>query len=81
MPTLNGTMPYPPRPTSPCRWCGEPTDLTFAPEGTRIGPVPLHIVCGIAVIRAFERLRDGALLTEGEQRQLAAVAGHAAISG
>lgn len=70
MPTLHGTLPDQPGPTSPCRWCGAPTDLSFAPMGSRIGAVPLHILCGATFIRAYQRMLAGLALSERERRRL-----------
>lgn len=87
MPTLHGTLPDQPGPTTPCRWCGQPTDLTFAPEGTKIGPVPLHMLCAAAFIIAFERMNHGLELSARQQQNLARfnhsllADGHAATSG
>lgn len=40
-------------PLERCRWCGDLTDLRFAPTtGSRIGPVPLHILCSGQFLRA-----------------------------
>lgn len=64
MPTLEGRLPDQPRQTSPCRWCGAPTDLTFAPEGSKVGPVPLHVLCGAAFIRAYQRMLAGLTLSD-----------------
>lgn len=80
MPTLHGMLPDQPGPTAPCRWCGQPTDLAFAPEGSRIGPVPLHILCSGAFILAYERWRRGNVLDSRTMKRLAAVGGHAAVS-
>lgn len=86
MPTLVGRLPDPgTAPEAPCSWCGAPTDIRLQPyEGSRVGPVPLHMLCGATFIRAFERLRAGLTLTPGDaervQRFMAAVpqleAGH-----
>ena len=71
MPELHGALPDQPGPTSPCRWCGAPTDLTFAPEGSLVGPVPLHMLCGAAFIRAYNRMQAGLTLTPRDQERLA----------
>jgi hypothetical protein len=87
MPTLHGTLPDQPGPTSPCRWCGAPTDLSFAPEGTNIGPVPLHMLCAGDFILTVERLGRGLQIKPRQQRnldrvnRLALTDGHAATSG
>lgn len=86
MPELVGTLPDQPGPLAPCRWCGAPTDLTFAPEGSRIGPVPLHMLCGAAFIQAYKRMQAGLALKPRDLDRLAAMQrlqledGHAAAS-
>lgn len=71
MPELHGVLPDQPGPMSPCRWCGAPTDLTFAPEGSRVGPVPLHMLCGAAFIQAYKRMQAGLALKPRDQERLA----------
>lgn len=71
MPELMGALPDQPGPTTPCRWCGAPTDLTFAPEGSRVGPVPLHMLCGAAFIQAYKRMQAGLPLKPRDQERLA----------
>lgn len=70
MPELIGALPDQPGPMSPCRWCGAPTDLTFAPEGSQVGPVPLHMLCGAAFIRAYNRMRAGGTLPDRDRQRL-----------
>jgi hypothetical protein len=71
MPTIYGTLPRSPGPESPCLWCGRPTDVTFTPQfRPELGPLPMHMFCGVAMIRAYERLRDGMVLTAREQARL-----------
>jgi hypothetical protein len=86
MPILTGELPRAPGPMAPCRWCGAPTDLSFAPPGSRIGPVPLHMLCGAAFILAYERMQAGLTLKIADRRRLDAFLapqlgdGHAADS-
>lgn len=87
MPTLSGEMPREPGPTQPCRWCGQPTDLSFAPEeGSQVGPVPLHMLCGAAFIRTYNRMKSGLALPARDMERLARFSapqlgdGHAAAS-
>lgn len=86
IPTLEGELSATPGPEQPGRWCGAPTDLVFAPEGSRIGPVPLHMLCGATFIRAYQRMQAGSMLTAREQERLARFTqpqlsdGHAAAS-
>lgn len=82
MPTLHGTLPDQPGPTSPCRWCGAPTDLTFAPEGSRVGPVPLHMLGSGAFILAFERMKGGLKISDRDAGRVARMLGdgHAAAA-
>jgi hypothetical protein len=80
MPTLHGTLPDQPGPMRPCRWCGRPTDLAFAPEGTKVGPVPLHMLCSAAFIVAYERMKAGQMLTSRERDRLPRLLGHATAS-
>lgn len=82
MPTLDGYMPHNAGevPEAPCVWCGAPTDLRFIPAGRpELGLQPLHLLCGAALIRAFERLKAGMVLPERDQRRLAAMAGHPTV--
>lgn len=47
----------------PCVWCGQGTDvMAETPGRPDLGHAPLHITCGVAVIRAYERLRAGRVL-------------------
>lgn len=81
MPSLSGTLPDQPGPEVSCRWCGSPTDLTFAPEGSRVGPVPLHMLCGANFIRAYNRLRAGMTLSDRDMGRVRLLTeGHAAAS-
>lgn len=69
-------------PEAPCVWCQRPTDLRFIPEGMpHLGPLPLHITCGLNLIRAYERWLRGQVIDAPTAKRLAAVAGHATISG
>ena len=69
MPTLRGTMDvFGREPGEPCRWCGQPTVTRLAPAGSRLGPIPLHAVCGAEVIDAYERLSLGRLDDAGQDR-------------
>lgn len=77
MPTLNGIMPRNAGdvPEAPCVWCRQPTDLRFVPAGMpHLGPQPLHITCGVQLIRAFERWQRGLGLSEPQRKRLAALA-------
>jgi hypothetical protein len=74
VPTLRGEIPYGDAPLAPCIWCGTPTDIRFVPEARpELGPQPLHMLCGIALIRAYERMLAGHILDAGTVRRLAAV--------
>lgn len=83
MPTLVGNLPEPGSvPIEPCRWCGAPTDLRFEPQqGSGIGPVPLHMLCGAGFIRAFERLKAGRVLAAREAERMRRFAGMPAQLG
>lgn len=59
----------------PCRWCGDLTDLRLAPEGSRVGPVPLHMLCGAAFIKAYGRWRFGLAKPEDTRRIVAVLGG------
>jgi len=72
MPTITSTMPRQPGPEWPCAWCKAPTDvLADTPGRPDIGRLPLHIGCGVAILRAFERLRAGMVLDASTQQRIA----------
>lgn len=78
MPTLEGAEGHA---MAPCRWCGRPTDLTFAPEGgSQVGPIPLHMLCGAAFIRAYRRLAAGEVLSDRDAGRVRRLTDHAATS-
>jgi hypothetical protein len=80
MSTLHGTMPYDRGEERPCVWCGRPTDIRFIPEfRPDLGPLPLHMMCGVLLIRAYERVRAGQIIDIYSRTRLDAVA-HAATS-
>lgn len=74
MPTLNGTMPYESGPELPCVWCSRPTDLRFEPAGMpSLGPLPLHLTCGMSLLRAYERFLRGEMLDGWTTQRLASL--------
>lgn len=74
MPTLKGSMPYDSGPERPCIWCGQPTDITFVPEfQPELGPLPMHMLCGVLLIRAYERWQRGRTLDAGTTARLLAI--------
>jgi len=70
LPELQGTLDLV---AKSCRWCGlaNPPCGELSPPGSRIEPVPLHMGCGVAFMRAYERMRRGQLLTDLETKRLA----------
>jgi hypothetical protein len=76
MPTLHGSMPYDRGPERPCVWCRKPTDITFRPEfAPSLGPQPLHMMCAVSLIRAYERWKAGHALDGYSLDRLKALAG------
>ena len=77
MPTLTGTMPYEHGPQESCVWCSSPTDLRFAPQGWPVGSrVPLHMLCAMQLLTAYERWRRGQTLDGWTMAKLARVEMH-----
>ncbi len=73
MPTLYGSLPDPGDVVDhlPCRWCEVPTDLRFAPRGSKVGPVPLHLLCSAQFIRAYSRWAAGMKIDADDVPRLA----------
>lgn len=78
--TIYGSMPRHSGdvPDLPCIWCGAPTDLRFVPAARpELGPQPLHILCTANLIRAYERLLSGRILSAGDTDGMRRLAAHA----
>ena len=58
-------------PQWPCAWCGELTYIrAFTPFRPDLQWLPVHAVCQLAILSAYERWQEGRALTDRQRARL-----------